>query len=472
MTLSQLQDSRGARLAGRLFGRFGRLPARVQAIVDGETQAAEILSAWLVFGIVLLLGLLYLLTPKALDAVSELRPVPIAVSIGLMLGMLRLTLAHTGRMHGIAVTLFTVADFALLYGLIWTFHLQYWQPPAFSLKAPSFLFTFLLIAVRTLRFEPRVVVMAGLTAAIGWAVMAWLVFTDARSAVTRDFVVYMTSNAMLIGAEVEKIVAILLFTAVLTLSIARARRALLTAAIGHTVTEDLSRFFDPEIAERITRAEELAPGRGETRAGAILMTDIRGFTTLAARLPPSEVIRLLVAYQRRMTAVITAHGGTIDKFLGDGILATFGCAHESAAAAAQALQAMLDLDAEAERFAAELAAEGREPVEIGIAVAAGQVIFGTVGDGDRLEFTVIGEPVNRVTKLEKHNRRLGARAVTDRNTFTLAEAQGFAGAALFAAAPGEQVPGIEEPLDLVYLPRRDGGRSRADGAALEGGRPA
>jgi adenylate cyclase len=189
------------------------------------------------------------------------------------------------------------------------------------------------------------------------------------------------------------------------------------------------------------------------RQCAVLMSDIRGFTRLAATLPPDEVMRLLVDYARRMSMVIAIHGGSIDKFLGDGILATFGCARDTETPAADALNALAALLDEAAAFKADLVAQGRVPLDIGFGVVAGQVLFGTVGDKDRLEFTVIGEPVNLAAKLEKHNKQLRARATLDAATMDLAVVQGFAGAASFRRRPGEKVDGIATPLDLVYRPR-------------------
>lgn len=449
------------RSAGRrlgVLGAFGRLPERAQRIVDGETREAEVLSAWLVVAIAVFFNVLYDVSPKALDAIGAFRPVPVVGGIFLALGLVRVALARRGRMRGWLVPAFTVIDFALLYGLIWSFHLQYQQPAAFYLKAPTFLLVFLFIAIRALRFEPRLVIFAGVVAAVGWAGMTAYAFDAAgadvdASAVTRDFVTYMTSNSILLGAEVEKIVAILLFTGVLAIAIARGRRQLLTAALGLSATAELSRFFDPTIARRITSGDALAPGRGEMLEAAVLVADIRGFTRFVVDHPPDEVMRLLIAYQQRMGAIIASHGGAIDKFLGDGILATFGCTGVSPTPTADALRAVLALADEAARFSHAFAAAGGRKVDVGFAVVSGRVLFGTVGNDGRLEYTVIGEPVNLAAKLEKHNKIGGTRAVTDAVTLARAEAEGFAAAAAFRLVPGVAVEGVAGPVDLAVMDR-------------------
>jgi adenylate cyclase len=431
---------------------LARLPPRVQALVDAEFQQADILGAWIVFGIAAFLGSFYLVAPKALDVMSRIEPVPIVVVLFLLLSGVRLRMAYRAPLSRTAQLFFIFTDITLLYVLIWSFHLQYKQPAAFYLKAPTFLFVFLLIAVRALRFEPLAVVMSGLTAAFGWALMAGyaLQYTP-EPAITRDFIAYMTDNRVLIGAEVEKIVAILLVTGVLTLAIVRGRRQLVLAAAETTARDDLSRFFAPEVARRITSDDEvLTPGFGEVRRGAILITDIRGFTLLAAQRPANEVMALLVEYQRRMSRVLAEYGGAIDKFLGDGILATFGCARLSLSPSADAMRALIALLAEAEEFSRVAAKTLGEPFAMGFAVAAGEVLCGTVGDETRLEFTVIGDTVNLAVKLEKANKTLGTVALIDAAVLESARQEGFdfAGAPLFERFTID-LPGVSEPRDVI-----------------------
>ena len=126
-----------------------------------------------------------------------------------------------------------------------------------------------------------------------------------------------------------------------------------------------------------------------------------------------------------MGPVIKRHGGVIDKFLGDGILATFGCARASAEPSADALRALLALLLEMRTFSEAIAERFGEPVEIGLAVVGGPVLCGTVGDDARLEFTVIGEAVNRAAKLEKANKLLGTTALVEIETLEAALREGF-----------------------------------------------
>jgi adenylate cyclase len=192
-------------------------------------------------------------------------------------------------------------------------------------------------------------------------------------------------------------------------------------------------------------------GEGELRDVAILNVDLRGFTRLSTELAPGEVMKVLQDYQGRVCPLITGNGGSIDKFLGDGILASFGAVAPSQTAAADALRAADAVMAAADHWLAERQAAGLPPLAIGLAVSSGRVVFGAVGDGERLEFTVIGDAVNFAAKLEKHNKDEKTRAVTDGATYALAERQGYVPPTLRDRRIGRRVGGVADLVDIVVL---------------------
>jgi adenylate cyclase len=114
----------------------------------------------------------------------------------------------------------------------------------------------------------------------------------------------------------------------------------------------------------------------------------------------------------------------------------------------RAADAVLDA---ADRWAAERRAAGRPPLSVGLAVASGRVVFGAVGDGERLEFTVIGDAVNFAAKLEKHNKDEKTRALADARTYQLAEQQGYVAPLPRERRAGRPVAGVGEPVDIVVL---------------------
>ena len=430
------------------------VPSRIHAVIAQQQDASERLTAWIQFGIVLFFAVLYSVAPKTYTGDLMYPPVTMALAAFVAAAVLRLVVAHRGRAPGWFVGGLIVVDMTLLLLLIWSFHIQYEQPPAFSLKAPTLLYVFIFIALRTLRFEVRYVILAGGTAAVGWMILAsWAVFAD-PGMVTRDYVHYLTANAVLIGAEIDKIITILVVTGVLSLALARARRLLVQSVVEAAAARDLSRFFAPGIANRITGAEhQVLPGHGEAREASILTVDIRGFTQLAKTLPPSDLIGVLVEYQSRMIPAIQKHGGSIDKFLGDGILATFGAVLPSKTHAADALRALEAVIAAADEWSRDRVDTGATPLVLGAAVVAGDVVFGAVGDESRLEYTVIGDAVNFAAKLEKHNKAIGARATAPGETYDLAVSQGYRPAKEPDRLPSVEIGGAEGTVEVVVVSR-------------------
>jgi adenylate cyclase len=403
------------------------LPAHVLEAVRRQDRSSEVLIKVLQLFVLALFGLLYFASPRT-DAGTAFTPVPYVLALYLALTLFGLAWVLSRELPNWAVDASILFDVGLLLALIWSFHIQYGQPASFYLKVPTFLYVFIFIALRALRFQSRFVLVAGLVAMGGWAAMvAYVVVADARSTmVTRNYVEYLTSNSLLVGAEIDKIVSILIVTLILWIVLRRARTLLLTAVQEGFAAQSLSRYFDEPVASQIRGVTDTkAFAEGTKRDAAVLFVDIRNFTKLTARLEPGEVIAIVAEYLARVVPRIQAHGGTIDKFLGDGIMATFGAATESGTYAADALRAVDDIMDDAATWPGNSTLGRLQSPPIGAAVAAGPVIFGTVGAGRRLEVTVIGATVNLAAKLEKHNKAVGCRALTTRNTLDTALAQGY-----------------------------------------------
>jgi len=429
------------------------VPARVAALIRAREEESERLIGWVQLVMAATFAALYAIAPRPLDAgMSMLAPVPLALTGYASFTAARLWLAHRGFLPGWLLVLSMLVDTALLLGLIWAFHLQYDQPAAFSLKVPTFVYIFAFIALRALRFDPRYVLSAGLFAAAGWALLVILAIQSSDGpGITRNFVTYVTSNSILIGAEFDKIFTILMVTALLTIAVRRAQAMLVTAVREEAAGREIRRFLSKGVADAIASSETLIEaGHAVERDAAILMLDIRGFTRFSTTVVPRDVVQMLTSFHVRIIPIVRAHGGVVDKFLGDGVMATFGAVMPSKTAAADALRALDAIMQEAESWRQALPALGvATPLEVNGAASAGPVVFATLGGGDRLEYTVIGEAVNLAAKLEKHNKAACTRALTSATTYELAVAQGYV--ASRERLPDSSVAGVSEPLDLVVL---------------------
>ena len=140
---------------------------------------------------------------------------------------------------------------------------------------------------------------------------------------------------------------------------------------------------------------------GERREVTMLNSDIAGFSTLSQRMEAEELVGFLNSYFARMIDVVLAHGGNIDKFQGDGMLVVFGAPNPMKDHAAQALRAARGMYNEIDRLNRELIGAGKPAISVGIGLDTGFVVAGHVGSERRLEFTLIGVPVNNSSYLSK-----------------------------------------------------------------------
>jgi class 3 adenylate cyclase len=178
-------------------------------------------------------------------------------------------------------------------------------------------------------------------------------------------------------------------------------------------------FVSPPVLSEILSGRLQPQLGGERREICLLFSDIRGFTTLSESLPPEEVTRLLDRYFGRMVRAIHAHGGTLDKFMGDGIMSFFGAPQASAAPCDDAFAAARDMLGELAALNAELAAEDRPELHIGIGLNFGAAVVGYIGAADRHEYTAIGDAVNIASRIEGLTKEAGypllaSRVVYDR----------------------------------------------------------
>ncbi len=395
--------------------RDERLPERLRRSIQDQQERSEVLISIIQLVIVTIFGLLYAIAPKTFSQEADFAPVPWVLSAYLAFSLIRFYLAINRRLPDWMLYLSSVVDIALLLALIWSFHLQYEQPPSFYLKAPTLLYLFIFISIRALHFDPRFVVATGISAAIGWLLMVgYVLATDpARDMITRDYVEYMTSNSVLIGAEFDKIVSILMVTGVLALALHRARNLLAESVIEGSAARDLSRFVPQEVAERVISSEEGAiTGKGEVSECTILFTDIEGFTSISETVPPERLIEALNKYFTLIAGPIGEYGGVISQFQGDALLATFNVPKPDANHAANAVRAALAIQRvlDGVEFGEGIVFNTR------IGINTGMVVGGLVGSGDRVGYTVHGDQVNLTARLEQLNKDFGTRIIVSDST--------------------------------------------------------
>jgi adenylate cyclase len=424
-----------------------QMPMRVRQGIVEQQAHAEILIGWVQLALVLFFLALYTFAPKTGPS-SAFSPVPYALAVYLSFSVLRLVMAYRRILPGWFLFGSVVIDIGLLMVLMWSFHLQYMQPAPFYLKAPTLLYVFIFIALRSLRFEPTYVIAAGITAAVGWTALVWYAIDSqgAETIITRDYVLYMTSNKVLVGAEVDKIISILVVTLVLAVALVRARRVLMRAVADATVVRDLSRFVPTEVASQITSADrQMEPGDGEVKMASILFSDIEGFSTISERLTPDQLMAVLNEYFAAVSEVIDRNGGVIIQFQGDAMLVTFNTARPDPDHARHALETALGIQeiVAQRRFGANLELKTR------CGVNTGELVAGAVGTPERLLFTVYGDEVNVAARLEQLNKTYGTYVLATERTLSAA-GDGFEARPVGTV----QVRGRSQPVNVFAVDGR------------------
>jgi adenylate cyclase len=192
--------------------------------------------------------------------------------------------------------------------------------------------------------------------------------------------------------------------------IGRTRELERRRAAAERARANLARYFSPNLVEMLAERNEPLGGLRRETVG-VLFVDIVGFTQMAERMSPEWVAALLREFHERMTSQIFACDGTVDKYIGDEVLAVFGVPRAGEDDAGNALRCADLMLAEMRAWNAERAGRGEPPLGIGIGLNYGPTVIGDVGGSQSLSFTVIGDTVNTASRLQRLTRELGTQLV-------------------------------------------------------------
>lgn len=332
-------------------------------------------------------------------------------------------------------------------------------PAAMQFRFGGFSFFYLLLATAVLSYSWRTILVLAGAIVLAWLaglLWVWLQpvthpeISERVAAALADHPTIaeaLNPYAVLLPLRIEEMTILVLVAATLAIASWRSHRLMRGQAEMERERSNLARYFSPNVVE--TLAQNDAPVR-EIRSQnvAVLFVDIVGFRSFADRNEPAAVVQTLRTFLERMEREVFRHGGTLDKYLGDGLMATFGTPVAGDRDALEALRCGRAMLAAADALNTERARRGAEPLAVGVGVHYGPVVTGDIGV-NRLELAVIGATVNIANRLEAHTRVLNVRLVASRDVVERARGEpGWSTTdedGLDAADP-QMIRGVAEPV--------------------------
>lgn len=222
-----------------------------------------------------------------------------------------------------------------------------------------------------------------------------------------------------------------------------------------------AQYVPPSVVSRLIAQPDLMRLGGEAREVTVMFTDLANFTTLSERLSAEQTVELLTAYFNAMTPIVHATGGTVDKFIGDAVMAFWGAPLDDPQHAEHALQAAIAMQSAMQPLVAQLRARGLPPIHMRIGLHTGRAVVGNVGSEQRFSYTAIGDAVNLAARLEGANKAFGTSILLSDATAAL-----LPGTVALRALDDVIVKGRTEPV-RVFTPCSDAALRDASLAALQ-----
>jgi adenylate cyclase len=286
------------------------------------------------------------------------------------------------------------------------------------LRRSAFLYLVAYVAASALTFSVKIVLVTGAAALVGQlASFAFVLHSAEHIDSFRGFTAPSALGLLRQLIEVQgidpvvfmanQLVLLAITTGLIAGAIWRARRHVERAVMAETERANLGRYFSPNVVERLASdVRGLEAGRAQD--AAVMFVDVIGSTRRMEAITPEEVITIIRAFHRRMVPIVFRHNGSVDKFLGDGLMAVFGAPEKTPYEARDALLCAVEILDTIDQWRDQLIAVGRVATTVGIGIHFGPVIQGNVGIADRLEFTTLGDTVNVASRLESMTRQYDA----------------------------------------------------------------
>jgi len=299
-------------------------------------------------------------------------------------------------------------------------------PPAFATRFSTEHAYYIFIAAAIFGYSPGFVLWNGFMATLTYGVgIGYLLLQPGTFAVIGGISddagqladIFLDPNYIDLGGVVQRVLFFILVSGVLAYAVARFRALVFRTTDAERERANLSRYFSPTIADALADRDQ-ALSEARSQDVAILFADTVGFTQFASDRSPAEVLATLRDLHRIMATAVFDHEGTLDKYLGDGIMATFGTPDAANDDAARALACARRLLSDIEAWNRDRVAAGQVPLRAGVGVHFGATVQGDTGDENRMEYAVIGDAVNVASRIEHMTREMDTDLVVSDDVMT------------------------------------------------------
>ena len=330
-------------------------------------------------------------------------------------------------------------------------------PLPMPFRYANFLFFFVFLMQMTFSFRPSLLLWTGACGAGAWTLaFLWVrshpgVITDPadRPDAAATLAAYFNPNYLSVLKYQYEIVIFLLVSAGLAVLVWRSRSLVAERAEAERARGNLARYFSPKVVDVLAERDEPL-GRVRRQAVGALFADLVGFTTLAEDMTPEEVMAMLRAFHGRMENEVFRHGGCLEKFIGDALLATFGVPDGGPRDATDALACARGMLAALQAWNREREAAGLTPLRMGVGLHYGPVVLGDIGSRRSMAFATVGDTINVASRLQASARELEATIVASGALVAAVEQEAAEGALLGGLTNrGSQVlRGRDTPIDV------------------------
>lgn len=435
---------------------------RAFAAEEQEGLALVIYVRFIVIGILTIWVLLIALTKFAVVYIA-------IITIFGVSGALPLLLRHFGVLSIRRMAVFIALDVLILTYILMVPGSMFPSTltPQFNLQLPNFLYLCLFVVGMAISYSPGLVVWTGAVAIVAWSAgMIWIVslpdslayayselldptkFTDEERVRT-------TSSRLFVSLThwYNRVLFLGLMTLIIALAVWRSRRLLRKQIASEAARASLSRYFSPNMVDGLSSGDSTLE-EVKAQKVAVLFVDIAGFTGIAELLGPQRVILMLRSYHRRMARTVFQHHGTIDKYIGDALMANFGTPETGPHDASNALRCAHAMLRELQGWNAKRRERGAEAIQVGIGVHYGEIVAGNIGAENLLEYAVLGDTANVASRIERLTRELDSHIVVSSELVARVREEADDAAELLAALVEDRtvtVRGRTEPVSVWKL---------------------